>query len=464
MRTFWQLASPASATALVGDRACGDLPPNMTYGELAERADALATELPTPGSLGFILAGNDMASVLAYLAALRGRRCVALLPATMPEAYLATLVERYQPEWLLTTATTASLPGYEASPWADRVLHRRAPDASPVHADTALLLTTSGSTGSPKMVRLSYAALDANAASIAEYLALDGEERAITTLPISYSYGLSVLNSHLRAGARTLLTDAAVIARPFWDFFRAESASSLAGVPYTWQMLARLRLPRMELQSLRTLTQAGGALADPLKREIAQMAQDNGWRFFVMYGQTEACARIAYLPPEEVLARPGSIGIAIPGGALSIDADSGELVYRGPNVMMGYAESRAELAAGDSLQGVLRTGDLARVDTDGFHYLTGRLKRIAKVFGNRINLDEVEALLETHFAGTPFAALDAEGSLLVASGGDVEAGAIVERLREALSLHPSGLRVIHAEIPRTPSGKKDYPALKKTLA
>jgi acyl-CoA synthetase (AMP-forming)/AMP-acid ligase II len=460
---FWELRSRLDAPALVIEGAHGRPPQPLSYGELADRADAFAAKLPDRGSLGFVMAGNDPSSVIAYLGALRGRRCLALLPATLAGQQLQHLLDGYQPDWILMPEGATAPPGFGAETWNRRVLgRRRAVPSTSVHQDTALLLSTSGSTGSPKMVRLTRAAVAANAASIAEYLSLDENERAITTLPISYSYGLSVLNSHLHVQARTLLTDAAVVTRPFWDLFRAEGATSLAGVPYTWQMLARMQLGRMGLDSLRTLTQAGGALGESIKAEIAAMASQSGWRFFVMYGQTEACARIAYLPPEQLPRRPGSIGIAIPGGALSIDAATQELIYRGPNVMQGYSACRAELAQGDELHGTLRTGDLARSDDDGYFYLIGRLKRIAKVFGHRINLDEVEALLEQRFAGARFAAIDG-GCLLVACSGVDNVDAVTSALRDGLCLHPSGFRVVASDIPQTSSGKKDYPALQRAL-
>jgi acyl-coenzyme A synthetase/AMP-(fatty) acid ligase len=310
------------------------------------------------------------------------------------------------------------------------------------------------------MVRLSYANLSTNAESIASFLGINSAERAITSLPIHYSYGLSVLNSHLARGAGILMTDEAVTTKPFWTLFREAGATSLAGVPVTWQMLQRLRIERMDLPSLRTLTQAGGRLAPELIRHFAQISRDRGWRFIVMYGQTEATARIAWLPPERLANKLGAIGIAIPGGAISLDA-SGELIYRGPNVMLGYAETAADLALGDVQGGVLATGDLARIDEDGVVWLTGRSKRIAKVFGNRVNLDEVEALLDSRMQ-LDSAAIAGDDKLLVAIASDTPdaAAQALALLREALGVHPSGLDVrgLNA-LPLTASGKKDYPAV-----
>lgn len=458
--SFWQLAGDAAAPALY----FGDPVQQRSYAELAVTCDDFSDRLGprTRKRLGFVLCRNDERCLAAYLAALRAGDCVALIPERIHEDALSTLVDRYQPDWLLAPSPTARQ-GRRKLPWHDKqLILLEGGDALP-HHDLAVLLSTSGTTGSPQMVRLSYDNLAANAASIVRYLELSSAERAITTLPMHYSYGLSVINSHLLVGASLVLTDEAVTARPFWNLFAASGVTSLAGVPFIWQMLARLRLERMSLPTLRTLTQAGGRLSPELTEHFRRAAEAHGWRFFVMYGQTEATARIAYLRPEWLASKTGAIGNAIPGGALSI-ADDGELIYRGPNVMLGYAESRDDLALGDTQHGELRTGDLARQDEDGVFWLTGRIKRIAKVFGHRINLDEVETMIETRFGGEA-AALDDDETLTIWLAPPSPAADVVAMLREHLGLHPSGIRVLgDAALPRTASGKKDYPALRAALA
>lgn len=462
---FWQLDAPSDAPALIGPAPAQC----VSYGALAQRADDFIAALSPRANkrLGFILCHNDVASVAAYLGALRSGDCAALLPARLSAESLTHLVARYAPDWLLMPEEPhgMDLSGHAFQPWQGKFLLTRRAASREIFADTALLLSTSGSTGSPKMVRLSYRNLATNAESIAGYLGIDAHERAITSLPIHYSYGLSVLNSHLARGAAILLTDEAVTTKPFWTLFREAGATSLAGVPITWQMLQRLRIERMDLPSLRTLTQAGGRLAPELIRHFAQISAERGWRFVVMYGQTEATARIAWLPPERLADKIGAIGIAIPGGTISLD-ETGELIYRGPNVMLGYTESAADLALGDVQGGVLATGDLARIDEDGIVWLTGRSKRIAKVFGNRVNLDEAEALLESRLQ-IGAAAIAGDDKLLVVLASDAPettAKAIV-LLREALGVHPSGLEVrCLPALPLTASGKKDYPAVQAALA
>lgn len=450
---FWKLRHPGTAI-FSPDLAT----PGIEYAALAEQADAFATALPQApqeGDLGFVLGRNDLASVVAYLGALRARRCLTLLPAKIQTEQLTQLLERYEPEWLYAPKSieaTGYVPQPTNSP-AYRLLVKHSAPSSQVHPETALLLSTSGTTGSPKMVRLSQQNLQANAQAIAQYLWLTPEERAITALPLSYSYGLSVLNSHLCAGAGVIVTDEPVLSRAFWDAFRDQRATSLAGVPYIYQMLQRLHIERMGLDSLRTLTQAGGHLAEPIKREFLVSAADHGWRFFSMYGQTEATARISFVPPKRIAEKINSIGIAIPGGSLSLAPDTGELIYRGANVMMGYALGRSDLAQGDVLNSTLATGDLARCDDEGFFEITGRMKRIAKIFGNRINLDEVELML-SQLLGAETAALDGGDRIIVVT----EANQIEqEQIRSLFGLHPSGFCILCATpIPHLDSGKKDY--------
>jgi acyl-coenzyme A synthetase/AMP-(fatty) acid ligase len=215
-----------------------------------------------------------------------------------------------------------------------------------------------------------------------------------------YSYGLSVINSHLAVGATLLLTDRSLFTKAFWDFLAACKATSLSGVPYTYEMLKKLRFLGKGGWPLRTLTQAGGKLRIELVEELAGYCAAHGMRFYVMYGQTEATARMAYLPSDLVFDHPSSIGIPIPGGDFTLVDEAGdpitspdregEIVYRGPNVMLGYAEGPQDLTKGDCLGGVLHTGDQATFDAEGLFYITGRKKRFIKLHGNRMNLDDIE--------------------------------------------------------------------------
>lgn len=349
---------------------------------------------------------NRLEAVAGYLGFLRGRIPQLLLSNNTSSELIKNLIRIYSPGYLWASRKLADdFPDYAAvHAYQDYLLLKaKNPVNYPIHDDLALLLTTSGSTGSPKVVRQSHRNIVTNAASIASYLGISSSDRPITSLPMSYTFGLSVLNSHLLQGASIVLTSRTIVDKTFWQLLEKHQVTTLSGVPYTYEMLKRLGFAKMGLPSLRQLTQAGGKLSIELSREFAEISRAKGVRFFVMYGQTEASPRMSYLPPEFAAAKAGSIGVPIPGGEFWLEDEDGrtitkadevgELVYRGENVCLGYASSYADLIKGDENGGVLRTGDLAKRDMDGFYYIVGRNKRFLKIFGNRVNLEDVEMTL-----------------------------------------------------------------------
>ncbi len=455
----------SEATALLPDNGAA-----LSYGELFARVGRLAKQFSADRELLFILCGQNSETVTGYLAALRANQATALLDGDLDPAVLEHLVQKYCPEWIFEPLAPEMEYLYRLGNYGLRRTSHCGGENTAIHPDLALLLSTSGTTGSPKMVRLSKNNLHANAASIVQYLGITGRDRAITTLPLHYSYGLSILNSHLAAGAGIVLTDSSIMTRSFWELFKNHQVSSLAGVPYHYEMLLRLRFFDMDLPHLKTLTQAGGRLKPDLVRRFADHARQSDRRFFVMYGQTEAGPRISFVPPELVAAHPDAIGIAIPGGRLWLEDENGkvidqenregELVYQGPNVMMGYARCREDLAAGDELGGILHTGDLALRSSNGLYAITGRRKRIIKLFGNRINLDEVEQLLQHQ--GFDAVCGGRDNSLLVLLTDKGMEAAAKKSLVTALGVHHSAISVQTVSgFQRTGSGKIDY---QKTFA
>jgi long-chain acyl-CoA synthetase len=454
---FWDPFEPARAASLALIDENGR---HISYGELDTYVDAIATVLRDLGTrrFGVLFLGNQADSIASYLACLRTGHVPLLLPDNLNADLANALIEHYRPDWVIGKQIQGNiLPGT-----ALRIEARTGqPDTPALAPDLGLLLSTSGSTGSPKLVRLSYAALQANAASIAAYMELGPGERALTVLPPYYSYGLSVINSHLTAGATVVLRDVSVISPEFLETIRRHEVTSLSGVPYIYQMLFRTGFQKQQAPSLRKLTQAGGRLDDRLTRLFGELATERNWKFYVMYGQTEATARISYVPPSRLLDKIGSIGISIPGGGLSLDPENGELVYRGTNVMMGYALEREHLALDDELRGELRTGDVGRQDEDGYFYVTGRLKRFVKLAGNRIGLDEVESMLQATLE-MPVAVGGRDERMVIwlettASGAEEQ----VKRLiADTYGVHHSLCRLRTVEhLPLLASGKKDYVAL-----
>jgi len=419
----------------------------ITYRELAERVEALLLRLGTTRRLVALTASNDVASVVGYLAALAGGHPLILLPEDKPAA-LDSLVAAYDPDVILRS-------GADGQNVLDE---RREGTRHQLHPDLALLLSTSGSTGSPKLVRLSHANLQSNAESIAGYLGIGEDDRAITTLPMSYCYGLSVINSYLLRGASLVLTGLSVVDTCFWELFRRHRVTSFAAVPYTFELLDRVGFADMELPSLRYITQAGGRLAPATVERYAEQGRRRGWELFVMYGQTEATARMAYLPPGLAASRPGAIGIPVPGGSFRIDPvpglEEGELVYTGPNVMLGYAESPEDLALGRTVH-ELRTGDLARLDSSGLYEVVGRRSRFVKIVGLRVDLGQVERILAD--LGMEAACAGTDEGLVVAVKGSNDLQLVAKVLAQGIGLPRASLEVCGVpEIPRFASGKVDY--------
>nr|WP_157527854.1 AMP-binding protein [Kibdelosporangium sp. MJ126-NF4] len=441
----------------------------VTTGEdLSARVAAVAEGLSEfPDGVVFARMSQSFRDVLMYLGAFESGRAIAMIDPALDEDVFAGLVKRFRP---------AGIVGFGAPPPADDyrggMAHRwgrTSADGVRPHPDLAVLLPTSGSTGNPKLVRLSRSAVLHNAEAIAQVLAIDSDEVVATNLPLHYSYGLSVLNSHLLRGATIVLTGDGVMARPFWTAVEQYGITSLPGVPYHYEMLRRLRFDPAKYPSLRTLTQAGGKLRVELVTEFNDKMRAVGGRMFVMYGQTEAAPRMSTVPADRLAEKLGSAGPALPGGAFAIRAEDGtevtepgvdgEVVYRGPNVMMGYAENEAELANGDDVGGVLVTGDLGHLDEDGYLYITGRLKRIGKVFGNRVNLDDLEQVVKGY---GPAAAVPAGDKVVVwLQDADAEAcKAAAKTLAERLHLHVTGFDVRQTDdFPLLPSGKIDYRSL-----
>ena len=449
-------------TALI-DGASGA---NWTYEQLRDAVDRSREALAAPQkSLVFHFCRNTLPGVAWYLGAVEAGHAVALLAEDLEESLRASLLGAFRPDFVV-------LPGNPGGCYdpacAEGLWRRRESDLPPIHPQLTLMLSTSGSTGSPRLVRLTRRNVEANADSIAQALELTCEDRPIAHLPIHYSYGLSVVNSHLAAGAATILTTGSLVAPGFWKTVSEQRVSSFSGVPYTYQILRRLNLDRLPAQSIVAMTQAGGKLDDDAAAFFhSQMAARNG-TFWVMYGQTEATARISVLPARKLPEKLGTAGTAIPGGSLRIltadgftgqPGSAGELVYSGPNVMMGYALDRADLSKGDELRGVLHTGDRASLDADGYVRIVGRAKRDAKVFGLRINLDDVEGLMKVH---GPAAVVGGKDKLIVYCefGSEAELRELHAGLSAKLRLHASALDFRRiAKLPVSASGKIDYAQL-----
>jgi len=278
---------------------------------------------------------------------------------------------------------------------------RQKPDSTFDSERCAEIIFTSGSTGEPKGVMISHKNLIANTKSILEYLKLSQNDRMLVVLPFHYCYGLSLLHTHLRIGGSIVINNSFMFLGTIINNMIEYKCTGFAGVPSHFQILLRKSdtFKKTRFPDLRYVTQAGGKLATVFIDEFRESFPDV--TFYIMYGQTEATARLSYLPPDMYEKKKGSIGKGIPGVKLKVVNDdgenikpgeTGEVVARGDNIMMGYYADN-EGTKNTIKNGWLYTGDLGTVDSDGFIYLTARKKEIIKVGGRRISPKEIEAVI-----------------------------------------------------------------------
>lgn len=444
---------------------------DITYARIIEKGDRIAGHIPGR-SLVFFVCRNDPVSVAAYIGFLRRRIVPVLISPKTDSELFSRLLRSYCPGYIFCPRDSFR-DGEEIFSEDGYSLLKTGNDTAPVmNPELAVLITTSGSTGSPKFVMQSYKNICSNATAIAEYLDISGDDRAITTMPMNYTFGLSIIQSHLLMGARIITTEKTLMDKGFWSLLREHRATTFGGVPYIYDMLRRLRFGRMDLPSLKYITQAGGKLSKEAGLEFSEICRDKGLKFIIMYGQTEATARMSYLPWEYAFTKAGSIGIAIPGGKFSLIDETGseitqpetvgELVYKGDNVTLGYAEKAEDLSLPDRFCGVLATGDMAKFDSDGFFYITGRKKRFLKIFGNRINLDEIEQLLRQAGYSCVCGGRDDRLMIYMEKASDDVLSEAADFISRKTGLNRSAFRAVPVdEIPRNDSGKVLYSRLEE---
>ena len=469
MGKLWDFEPFADAPALIGETGG-----TITYRDLVSLSGEAEQLLSREGGRGLVMfvCRNTPGGISGYVTLINLGYPVLPVSAEIPAEMRKTLMNVYRPGFLLIPGELRdAFPAMkEVCGFRDYVLLRtNFGECFPVHPQLGLLITTSGSTGSAKFVRQSWDNLRFNADAIAGYLQIGPSDRTVTCLSLQYTYGLSVLHANLLRGAAMIVTQSGVMDPEFWDLVEAESVTSFHGVPNTYDMLRRIGLFEDEFPSLRTMTQAGGKLSRELQAYYAGYAERNGKRFVIMYGQSEATAAITWLPPEDAARKPGSVGIVIPGGKISlIDAEGnpvtgtdmrGELCYQGPNVAMGYAQRGEDLSLGDELHGFLRTGDIAEIDGNSYVTITGRLKRYIKLAGHRVSLDEVDSLIMDEL-NIPSVSAGTDDHLTVFVTDERHREIITAFVREKIPAAHAGFRVLTVPaFPKNEAGKILYAEL-----
>jgi len=458
---FWRperLAVHGGAPALVSDRE------EVGHAELGRRVSQVARNWPGTGERRLVLIELEatVESVVTYLAALEAGHVVLVAAPGRTDA----LADAWRPD------DRAARRGDD---WT--VEHGVVPGSHDLHPDLAVLMSTSGSTGSPKLVRLSAEGVRTNALDIATALELHPGDRGVTTLPLHYCYGLSVLHAHLAVGASVLLTSESVVDPSLWTAMREAGVTSLAGVPHTFELLASSSAPTASVPTLRQVTQAGGRMTPAQVRVWARRGHAEGWDLRVMYGQTEATARMTVTGAGRAADDPSSVGSPVgscrvrvrdEGGAELAAGEVGELHFSGANVMLGYALAPGDLARGRDVT-ELATGDLARVRPDGAVEIVGRRSSFLKIAGVRIDVERVEqSLAEAGLSALVGGSDERLLALVTAQDGPEGTSAVADRATRALAAatglpaHRLGVATVPA-LPRHPSGKPDRSAVAPTV-
>jgi len=446
---FWEELSKKGSLIAFVDAATGQ---QLTYADLDREVEELAEKLQRASKKFALLPiRRNLASVIWYLGLLRAGHAVALCDRLEPR-----MMQQYFPNFVVLPEDSGLEPPYLKTVVKRGFAIFEDEQEYPIEPRLAVMMQTSGSTRIPKFARLSTYNVAFGALQVVASLDITDADRAISSLPFSHIYGLSVLHSHLFAGASIILTERPIVDRAFWSHVADYNVTSLAGVPWTYEALMGSRLLPKCMGPLKKLTQSAGRLSPECRRWLVESCRDTRAVYF-MYGQTEAAGRITVLPPE-VIDTMGSVGYVVPGGGLKCDPD-GQVIFSGPNVMLGYAYSRKDLASGDDFHGVLPTGDFGKLGPDGRLYLGGRKDRLCKLFGLRFNLDDIEA--EFRAAGAVAVIADSKGLFVFAE--NVSSDVVRRRanaIANALGVPMGAFHVASvAQLPRNKTGKILYSAL-----
>ena len=374
----------------------------ISYASLLKKAKQFSYNLREEKSLVFLIGKNNLETIIAYVSFINKGYAVFFVDFRINEIFLQKLINKYKPAYIFCE-NRDSLKSYNLFFKQNHysLFDRKNKIKINLNKELMLLMQTSGSTGSSKLVRLSYENVESNTSSIIKYLKIRKKDITITTLPISYVYGLSIVNTHLKSGATIVLTNKSVVENLFWDLFKKYKITSFGGVPFQYDIIVKI-FKRGVPRSLKYSTQAGGKMNEKLIKNLIKIYSDSKKKFIQMYGAAEATSRMSYLKWEDAPKKIGSIGKSIPGGKFFLRGKNGEikksfvngeLIFKGKNVSLGYAKKISDLSLSNKNNKILNTGDLAFRDEEGFYYIVGRKNRYTKIYGSRVSLSDLENIL-----------------------------------------------------------------------
>ena len=384
---------------------------SLTYKQLADQAGSLS-QLIEARSLIFILCDKHIETVELIYETLYLNIVPLLLSADINQEMLDDLIAIYRPGYIYSPKKRAIAPPYPiVREFAEHRLFATGFERYPLHPDLALLLSTSGTTGSPKLVKLSYENLQDSAKHTSLHLSIEKGQKGISPLPLNHVYGLTFCFWHWYREATLLVTEKSVIGNEFREFYERERANNFAATPYTYQMLERIQFWNPEILSYLHLALSSGAqMSEKDQLNLVSLMRD---KFWIAYGQTECTCMMAAMNFAEDNMKLGSVGKAFRNMEVILDNQTHELCIKSKSVAMGYAVGMEDLALGDVNQGVWRTGDIGHIDADGCIFLRGRLARFIKILGKRISLDEIERYIKKKLTGIETACVGTDDDLTV---------------------------------------------------
>ncbi|MCJ7936175.1 MAG: AMP-binding protein [Chryseobacterium sp.] len=418
---------------------------------------------PVEKGLLFLYNDNQLPGIEVLLNFYGTAHTIALLGQKLHTEFKDRIEAEYRPKYIFDPQRE-EIPGYSLKEFSDTIKIFMKDDYKSeisIHPEIKILLSTSGTTGVPKLVKLSDDNLYQNAISILQYMPILESDVVPLNVPINFVYGFSIFTTNCMRAGRIVCSDKDIMQKAFWEEMEEYGYSTLGGVPYLYENLNRIGFFRKDSPGLRYFTHTGGVINGELRKTLFSYCHEFEKEFFAQYGQTEAGGRMAYLTTDGLLEEETSIGTPVHGGNFSIDPETDELLFSHSSIFGGYANKLEDLTAYEQPL-VLHTGDTARKGQNGIYYITGRIKRIMKLFGIRLNLDEVEFILKNELKGNTFVCLNSNDKKIVVlyDNPEIDPQVITETIKNKLRINPQYVRTELIEsFPLSQNGKINYPLL-----
>lgn len=450
------------------------------YKDLIKFCHEIKKKISKKKSLILILSENTIGSLAGYIAFIQLKKVPIVLNRETKSDDLKKIIKYYMPEYIWIPENKKNTYIYDNYIKVFKLLNfylfkkKIFNKNIRIYPELCILTATSGSTGSPKFVRQSYANIKSNTESIIKYLKINKKSKTITTLPMNYTFGQSIINTHLYMGGKIVLCNTSILHLNFWQLFSKYEINFLYGVPYTFEILEKLKFFNKKNKFLKTIAQAGGKLSESIQKKIFDYCLKYNFFFYTMYGQAEATTRISYLSHSANYKKLGSIGKSISHGKIYLIDNNGKiidfankvgnLIYEGPNVCLGYSFNRKDLNKGDEWNGKLNTGDLAIKDKDSYFYIVGRKKRFAKIFGISVNLDDIENKLSKRYPLINFLVVSNDSKIFIYLDNKKIMTQTLNYLKKTYNLNSLIFKLRYIKnIPRFKSGKKNYMSILKNI-